>query len=174
MIIREVTIEDAQGLGKLHIDTWRTTYAGIIPEEYLYALSYEQKTVMFKKMLEKPYPGSKTFVADMGEAGGIVGVATAGFERRNHPVYKGELFGIYILQPFQRQGIGKQLVIEVKKHLRHLGVRAMLLWVLADNPYQAFYKKLGGQVIEERWEELGGTRLKELAYGWRDIRLLKV
>jgi ribosomal protein S18 acetylase RimI-like enzyme len=160
-------------MGKIHVDAWRTTYAGIIPDEYLRAMSYEKSTAMTRNMLENPYHGSKTFVADTGEIDGVVGAATAGLERQNHPVYKGELFGIYILESYQHQGIGQQLVHEVKNHLRQLGLRSMRLWVLGDNPYQAFYKKLGGEVVDEKWDTVGGKKLKELAYGWRDLRLLK-
>ena len=125
-------------------------------------------------MLENPFPGVKTFVADMEDTESVVGATTAGPDRQNQSVYKGELFGIYILQPFQHQGIGQQLVHEVKKHLLQLGLRSMRLWVLADNPYRAFYEKLGGQVVDEKWDTIDGKRLKELAYGWRDIRVLKV
>jgi len=42
MIIREATHNDIPALAKVHVDTWRTAYRGIMPDEYLANLSYEQ------------------------------------------------------------------------------------------------------------------------------------
>ncbi len=45
----------------------------------------------------------------------------------------------------------------------------MLIWVLADNPSRRFYERLGGQLVREAEVELGGQRLRELAYGWKNL-----
>ena len=34
MKIRQANIEDAQGIGKVHVDSWRTTYKGILPDDF--------------------------------------------------------------------------------------------------------------------------------------------
>jgi ribosomal protein S18 acetylase RimI-like enzyme len=172
ILIRDVSLTDSPGLGRLHVDTWQATYKGIIADEYLLGMSYEKSTAMFERMLKKPFPGLKTFVADAGDEIGIVGAATVGFERRKNHEFRGELHGIYVLPAFQHQGIGLRLVSAATVHLRKLGLRNMLVWVLADNPYRFFYEKLGGRIVEERWEAIGGQDLKELAYGWPDIRII--
>lgn len=33
MIIRKAKLDDATGIAKVHVDSWRTTYKGIIPEK---------------------------------------------------------------------------------------------------------------------------------------------
>jgi GNAT superfamily N-acetyltransferase len=167
--IREAHIADAAGIAKVHVDTWRSAYAGLVPAEYLAGLSYEQKAKTHAKQLKKPWPGSKTFVADAGDAGGIVGFAVGGHERDGHPVYKGELFAIYVSDKHQGRGIGQQLVREVVKHLHTLGLVNMVTWALADNPYARFYEKLGGTRVAEKWLDMGGKRLREIAFGWRDL-----
>jgi hypothetical protein len=40
MPIREAQIDDAVALAGIHVDSWRTTYAGIVPDDYLASLSY--------------------------------------------------------------------------------------------------------------------------------------
>lgn len=45
----------------------------------------------------------------------------------------------------------------------------MMLWVLEDNPSCGFYGAMGGMVADEKWEEIGGKKLKELAYGWSSL-----
>jgi hypothetical protein len=39
----------------------------------------------------------------------------------------------------------------------------------ADNSACRFYQRMGGQLIGEKMEEIGGKSLKELAYGWDDL-----
>ncbi|MBN2152642.1 MAG: GNAT family N-acetyltransferase [Candidatus Lokiarchaeota archaeon] len=169
VVVREAVVADAEGIARVHVDTWRSAYAGLVPTGFLASLSYEEKAKKRAEALEKPWSGSKTFVADAGATGGIVAFAAGGHERSGHHVYKGELFAIYVSEKHQNQGIGFQLVIEVVKHLRTLGLNSMLTWALADNPYARFYEKLGGERVGEKWEETGGKVMQEIAFGWRDL-----
>jgi ribosomal protein S18 acetylase RimI-like enzyme len=171
MIIRQAYVEDAAGIAKVHIDTWRTTYAGIVPAEHLANLSYEKREKIWAQRLSNP--GNKVFyyvVED--DSGGIIGFVNGGPERTNDPDYKGELYAIYILKQYQGQGLGHRLVSALAKSLLSVGMDSMLLWVLADNPASRFYESLGGQQIKSKQEDIGGATLEELAYGWKDIRVL--
>ena len=42
MIIREATHSDIAAMSRVHVDTWRTTYRGIVPNELLANLSYKE------------------------------------------------------------------------------------------------------------------------------------
>ncbi len=170
MIIREATPNDAPGIAKVHVDTWRDTYAHFIPAGYLAAMSYEKSAKMFQSLLKHNPPETKTFVADAGGGdSGIVGASTGGYNSLGHANYQAELIGIYVLPVHQRQGVGRQLVRAVKAHLLRLGALGMLVWVFADNPNRSFYEHIGGRLVEEKWEEIGGKMLKQLALGWADI-----
>jgi GNAT superfamily N-acetyltransferase len=174
MIIREATPNDAPGIAKVHVDTWRDTYAHFIPAGYLAAMSYEKSTKMFQSLLKHNPPETKTFVADAGGELGIVGASTGGYNSLGHVKYQAELIGIYVLPASQRQGVGRQLVRAVKAHLLRLGARGIVVWVFADDPNRSFYEHIGGTLVEEKWEETGGKLLKRLALGWADIRDVKV
>ncbi len=174
MIFREATVDDALGIARVHVDTWRNTYASFLPPEYLAAMSYKKSQRMFQSLLTRPQPGAKTFVADAGDKRGIAGASTGGYNSRGHPTYQGELVGIYVLPMYQRQGIGRHLVRAMKDHLLQHGVRGMLVWVFADNPNWSFYEHLGATFAGEQWIEIGGKKLKEIALGWKDIRVLTV
>jgi hypothetical protein len=45
----------------------------------------------------------------------------------------------------------------------------MLVWTIAANLYRSFYEKLGGQQVGEKEANIGGTKLKEISYGWQDL-----
>lgn len=44
MKIRRAKLDDAQGIAKVHVNSWRTTYKDIIPNDFLDNLSVEQRT----------------------------------------------------------------------------------------------------------------------------------
>ena len=171
--IREARREDAPGIAHVHVASWRTTYRGIMPDEYLAQLSVEQRA---RRWMEITSAGAEIiYVAeDDGDGGrGIVGFASGGAKRDGAtPAYDGELYAVYILQEYQGQGIGQQLVSAIAERLAQAGFNAMLVWVLAANPSRGFYDRLGGQLVWEKMIDIAGTTLSEVAYGWPDIRVL--
>jgi L-amino acid N-acyltransferase YncA len=172
MLIREAEITDAVAIARVHVDSWRTTYVGIVPTDYLAGLSYEQRAEEWHRTLSKPIELELVYVAE-DPAGNVIGFAWGGPERSGHDAYKGELFAIYLLEEYQRQGMGKQLLSWVAKRFLQQGVQSMLVWVLADNPSRRFYEALGGQLVSEQKITIGGVDLLEVAYGWPDLSCLR-
>lgn len=43
MIVREATNIDVPAIAKVQVDSWRTTYKGILSEDVLKNLSYEKR-----------------------------------------------------------------------------------------------------------------------------------
>lgn len=52
MIIKEVTKSDIAGIAKVHVDSWRSTYRGILPDEFLNGLSYRQSEEHLEQVFE--------------------------------------------------------------------------------------------------------------------------
>ena len=171
MRIREATIADVAAIARVHVESWRTTYKGLLPDDYLANLTYEQREPLWREILSKPVGHSLDYVAE-DHAGNIVGFASGGPERSGDPVYTGEVYAIYLLERWQGQGIGRQLIATVVRQLIQRGFTSLLIWVLADNPSRRFYEALGGQPVRERLEMTGGVEVKDVAYGWLDARTL--
>lgn len=168
MKIRAAELSDAGGIAKVHVDSWRTTYKNIIPEEFLENLSYQSREELWINII----PKGIVFVAENDE-GQIVGFSSGGKERSgDYEEYQGELSSIYILKEFQGQGIGKALVKSVTKELGKSGMNTMLVFVLADNNSTLFYEAMGGKVIDKIEVEIAGKKLYELVYGWDTIDAL--
>jgi len=171
MNIRSVKSTDIKDLAKVHVDTWKTTYKGIVSDEFLQKLSYDEREKLWSTFLKEENINRFIFVVE-NEFGIVIGFAIGGLERTNNPSYKGELWGIYILKEYQKKGIGKALVKKIIETLLNLNITSMLVWVLKDNPYRSFYENLGGIIVDQKPTEIGQERLIEIAYGWNDIRTL--
>jgi GNAT superfamily N-acetyltransferase len=169
--IRAAHPSDAAAIAKVHVDSWRTTYRGIVPDDFLAALSYEQREGMWCDILSPPSRSSFVYVAE-DPCGHIVGFASGGPARDADPDYTGELYAIYVLQDQQRHGLGRRLIGAVVRRLIQAGMTSLLVWVLADNPARKFYEALGGQYVYDKRVSIGNARLVEVAYGWRDARIL--
>jgi GNAT superfamily N-acetyltransferase len=169
--IRTAKVNDAAAIAKVHVDSWRTTYKGIVPDDFLASLSYEQREQLWRQALTDPSSPSFVYVAE-DESGKIAGFASGGPERTREPVYTGELYAIYLLAQHQGKGVGRQLAITLVNRLRQEGMTALLLWVLAENPSRKFYERLGGRPISDKTVMIGGVPLIEVAYGWRDTRMI--
>jgi GNAT superfamily N-acetyltransferase len=171
MLIRAASPTDATAIARVHVDSWRTTYAGIVPADYLANLSYAQREQFWRDILSTSTPAGCVYVAAQ-DAGEIVGFASGGPERSGDALYRGELYAIYLLASYQRQGLGRRLTMAVVQRLLHCGLASMLVWVLATNPGRAFYATLGGQQVYEKEITIGAAPLLEVAYGWPDLREL--
>jgi GNAT superfamily N-acetyltransferase len=112
MLIREASPTDAAAIARVHVDSWRTTYAGIVPADYLANLSYARREQFWCDLFSTPTPAGCVYVAAQ-ETGEIVGFASGGPERSGNVVYRGELYAIYLLAPYQRQGLGRRLTMAV-------------------------------------------------------------
>ena len=166
--IREARIEDAAGIAKVHVEAWRTTYVGIVPDSYLANLSYARREAFWHNILSDDGRHGYPFVA-VNDAGEVIGFVSGGPQRNGDPAYQAELYSIYLLQEYQGQGIGRQLARTLVEVFLQAGIRSMLLWVFADNPACRFYEMLGGQYLRTEQADFGGVMVEEVSYGWLDI-----
>jgi ribosomal protein S18 acetylase RimI-like enzyme len=170
---RQAVAEDSAALGALHLASWRETYAGILPEPLLAALSADERAAMWRAVLENPglFGGGTIFVAEAEH--GIVGFGACGAQRDaglNAQGFDGEIGAVYVLEAHQGAGVGASLMRLMAARLLDQGRTAASLWVLSDNrPARAFYERLGGVPVGEKREEQAGAVLTEVAYGWSDL-----
>ena len=167
--VRVANLKDAGPIARVHVDSWRTTYPGIVPVEYLAGLSYRNRESIWADILSSGRPAESNFVAET-DCGEIVGFAGGGPEREGNPTYRGELYAVYLLEQYRGAGVGRRLVSAVARQLAVDGFCSMLVWVLEDNrPACTFYEALGGTEVGRQTVTIGGADLWEVAYGWDDV-----
>lgn len=160
--LRPVRPADASAVARVYVDTWRDAYRGLIPQTYLDSMSHALHERRWRQAFAA---GGWGFVAELDRR--IVGFASGG-RCRSRGRWSGELFVLYVLPPWQGRGVGRALFDATHYELARRGHSDMLVWVLATNPARRFYEHLGGEPAGENVCEIGGARLRELAYGWRD------
>jgi L-amino acid N-acyltransferase YncA len=166
--IRRATIGDAEAIARVHVESWKTTYAQIVRDAFLASLNVEVRSQSWREQIEGG--NSRIFVAE-SEAN-VIGFGSAGRLRETIGSYDAELYAIYLLREVQRCGAGRALVRTVVDSLRAEGFKGMAVWVLDRNPALSFYKKLGGIQIAAKSIEIGGESLEEVALGWPDLDTL--
>jgi len=169
MNIRAAKPGDAAGIAQVHVDSWRTTYAGILPAAVLASLSYQRRETAWAEILACQEGVNLVAEASSGQ---IVGFASGGPNREDHPQFAGELYAIYLLSIAQGQGVGRRLTHATMAWLAERGMHSMLVWVAAANPSRHFYESLGGQYVRSKVASVAGTEIEEISYGWPDTTLI--
>jgi L-amino acid N-acyltransferase YncA len=163
--IRAARPADGPAIGRVYVETWRTTYAGMVPDNVLLEMNEDIQGARWAGLIERERELVK--VAEDARAG-VVGMASGGRARRSSG-FAAEIFTLYVLPDFQGAGIGRGIVANMFRTFKAGGLNSAIIWVLAPNPARFFYEALGGIRIGEREERLWGTDLPEIAYGWRDL-----
>jgi len=169
--IREATVEDAPAIARVHSESWRTTYRGTVPDDYIGKFARDERERVWRKILDDSARRRFVCVAEADD-GSVVGFVSGGAARGEANGFSGELYAIYLLDAHQRCGIGRRLTAALARRLLRSGYDSMLIWVLAANKACDFYAALGGVKVAEKPADITGAELTEIAYGWKDIRRL--
>lgn len=166
MKIRDATVADAAAIAHIHVATWQSTYAGLLPSQFLAGLSVAERAAGWRTGLSRPDRRSTVIVAEDSETGAVVGFGGAGPCREEDGQYLGEIYTLYLLAEQHGNGIGKLLFNALKEDLRVQSRLPFMLWVLKDNPTCGFYDRMGGKPYAEKTIDVGGVSVVEVAYGW--------
>src|SRR6202140_1730332 len=172
-LIRQAVMGDARAIGRIEVETWRSTYAGMLPDRALLAMSVQRQTASWAGFL-RHRPGD-VFVAQAdrsagGAEGPILGFGNCGQQRDQAFGFGGEVYPLYVAPESQGTGLGRQLLLALFARLVHCGHRSALVWVVRANPARFFYERLGGKQVLHRPIPVGGAPVESVAYGWKDLR----
>lgn len=166
MKIRKAIVQDAEGIGTVHVDSWRTTYKDIVPDEFLNKLSYKQRTLLWERHLEDL---TKLILVVENNDGDIIGFSSAG--KRETAPFPNSIYleTLYLLEAYQGKGLGKLLLKELFLFFQQNNYQTIYVEVLADNKTKYFYEHFGAKLITSLEINIGGKVLEELVFEWDDI-----
>lgn len=157
LIFRAAVVSDIPLLAALHVTTWAATYPdvrrpptfAIRERQWREAFAHRDGT-WFCLVIENAKRELVGFAKGVKQSSGA-----------------GDLSKIYLLEEYQRMGIGRRLMGHVARRFLSEGVSSMTLSADPANPSCAFYRALGG---EERRDARG--RLERGSFVWRDLERL--
>lgn len=162
---------DAAELARVHVQSWRETYADILPRAYLHRMSTPLHARRWRARLLRM--NEITLAAEGPD--GLVGYVSGQWARdgAGSSAGQGEITTLYVLRSEQGAGVGRALMVAAARTLADRGARSLVVWVLTENlKARGFYERLGGVAQETRGESVAGGVVPSVAYRWADIGVL--
>lgn len=166
--IRAARAEDAASIAGVQADSWRSTYAGILPDEVLLGRSLGDSR-RWRRALGRFRRNRFVYVAEDGR-GQVVGYASAGPSRCPALPYRAEVYALYLRDEYHGRGIGRELFATAAVEAGKARGPSLLVWCLAANPSRFFYERMNGVLAARR--PSGGAGFEELGYAWNDVAAL--
>ena len=125
---------EIDGKGYVHYKSWHETYPGLIDAGYLEGVTLEKCRSMARRWPEN------IIVAKDGER--VIGFVGCGVYRNESLPGYGEVFSIYVLQKYQGQKVGYELMNAALERLSNY--QKIAVWVLKGNDKAIrFYERYG-------------------------------
>ena len=159
--VRLASVDDAERIGRIQVETWRAAYTGLMPDETIASFDVESRQRLWRAWFGQSWPGGVVFVAE--HDGQVVGFANAGPSREEASA--GELYAIYVLPTSWGTGAGRALIQRTEDWLRSSGFREATLWVLEGNERaERFYRAGGWEQDGRKVDQFQGAPVSELRY----------
>src|SRR5579862_5716004 len=132
--LRPARPSDARAIARIHVETWRSAYPGMVPDQTLIGMTVDGKAASWRRALSRLPTREIMLLAEVeGEGPGsqVVGFASAGPNRDGRLAFAGEVQTLYVLPDWQNQGIGRQLLQGCFARLADQGIGSAVIWVLA-------------------------------------------
>lgn len=139
-MIRKATIDDAPRIAEIHVTSWKATYRGIVPDDYLETLDVNRRKEVWRELCSNER--SPVYVA--GHADRILGFCHISASRDSNCEGSAEITSIYVDPSNLRRGWGRQLFSAACSFATGQGFGDVTLWVLAENTNaRRFYRAMG-------------------------------
>ena len=161
--VRPAAPRDAKAIAEIHVATWQAAYQGVIPDDFLKAMTVEKRLAYWREAIEFSDPQILVAV----DAEKVVGFV--GFDRSRDAGTKstvGEIWALYISPEHWRQGAGLALWDGARDGLKDEGCTQVTLWVLVANERALqFYEQAAGfkrEMASLRTTAFGANKLEEI------------
>ena len=177
MTIRTATHDDIDDLARILVSGLHATYTGLVDPDWLAQRTVDEYRTKWAEWLKDE---SFHALVSCNDDGTPIGVITFGKLKTPppgvsliRPLYTAEIYAVYILPDYWRQGHGMHLMHAALCALRTQKHKSMCLWALEGNKRAgAFYTALNGQRIGKRDIEAGSRKAREVCFAWRDLSAL--
>lgn len=168
VIVRAATSADVEAIARVHVESWRSAYRGLLPDDYLDGLSVERRTEVWRRLVADV--GDDRGVLVLDDQGIVVGFSHYAQSRDDDADLRaGEVTSTYLLASHWRRSGGSQLLEAALGRLRDAGCHRAALWVLEGNERASAFYEAHGWVADgsSKVDNRGTVELHETRYGIR-------
>lgn len=163
-MIRKAIKEDVSAISKIHVDGWKVAYKGILPEDFLQNRSYEEQCNKWDNRYFNNKDTTETVLVAEMEDGEVVGFISLDTVSKEVGV-DGSIGALYIDKNHQGKGYGTALIKAAVDILKEQGAKRFVLTAFKENKKAcSFYDSLGGRVLSEKIEIIGGVEAVGVTY----------
>jgi RimJ/RimL family protein N-acetyltransferase len=133
--VRSARIEDVAEIAEIHVRSWQSAYAGLIPQSYLESLTPAQREPGWTRAIQDGDASRGAVLVATDDRGRPVGFARVGESRDPDSAAPdvGEVRAIYLAPESWGTGAGRALMTAALSRLTDLGYQQATLWVLDSN-----------------------------------------
>ncbi len=165
MKLRAATHSDASAIARLHANSWRLAYRGILSDDYLDLQADRDRSDLWQARLSTLAPDRGVFVLE--DDARLIGFACV--YAGHHPEFGSFLNNLHVAEDRLRLGYGTHLMSAVRDFCVEVSpARPVYLWVVDPNERaQAFYSRLGATLRgTDNWETPDGGLALVRRLGW--------
>ncbi len=172
MELRVATEHDIPLIAAVHAQSWRDSYRGIFPDEFLEDLVDQDRLIEWQRRIHYPKPNQHVIVATQDNQ--ILGfICLYGNESEQWGCF---IDNLHVAKEAQGTGVGKQLMQSAAQWASDTSEhKGLYLEVLEDNfKARKFYLALGAHHQETNlWQPPGANyHVNDLLYVWHDVQSL--
>ena len=169
MTIRPATAGDLDAIAALHVESWRASYRGILPDAFLDGAVEDDRASHWFELMATTGCGRAILVAETEDGlAGFVSVA-----RSSEDGFDAFIEHIHVRPDLKGAGIGRRLLAEAVYRLIAMGCRSAYLLVFDGNREAiGFYERLGGETMPFGMEDIAGCSIARSRVAWQDLPAL--
>jgi GNAT superfamily N-acetyltransferase len=164
--VRPALASDADAIARVHLTSWRTTYADVLPGDYLDGLRKQSLASRWMRRLESGEIDEAVRVLEVdGRVGGFVSFGP----QKDDPTwlgYSGEVFMLYLEPRLMGRGMGRALLRRAYDELTRCQCHWVVVWVLSRNDGARRFYEREGLALDgaRRWDTFGDRSVPVVRY----------
>jgi GNAT superfamily N-acetyltransferase len=169
-VLRPATAADAEAIARLHAESWRRTYRGMMPDAFLDHGALANRRQVWRERLRSPADGRFLRIAedDLANGNGAITGFICAFADHD-PLWGAYIDNLHVAYSAHRRGVGSILMRSVGEWLLESGrPGSVYLWVMEANAgARRFYERLGAlDAGTEMMSDPGGGSAPNCRYVW--------
>lgn len=164
--VRKAGPRDAAAIGRVHAESWRVTYAGLLSPRYLAGLDPDALGARWQRRLRARGGDELVLVAEGGSGVEGFSLSRPCVEEQDLIGFAGEIAMLYVHPAAQRRRLGRALFERARADLARQTLFWLVVWVVeANHAARAFYRRLGLRPDgAARADVLGGESVDVVRY----------